>query len=409
MKALAGLAGPLYFFLIAVEYLVARHRGLPLYRLTDAINNVSTGLLMQLTVMAFGGIMAASYIGLYEAARFAEWSSGAVATWLCCFLAVDFAYYWFHRLSHEVNFLWAAHVVHHQSEDYNLAVALRQSSLQPFFSTVFYLPLALCGFPPLVFFVCSGINTIYQFWLHTQLIHRLGPLEEILVTPSHHRVHHGRNPIYIDRNHGGTFIVWDRLFGTFQREEEEVVYGITKPLSSWNPIWANLHYWVELIETARRTRGIGDKLKTFLAFPGWFPEDQGGFQPPPPIEDEPVKFDCVYRPAIAGYAKVQFLLLAGVTVALTFTAETHGFAVAAAGWFGVGWGLANLGGLFESRSWAFRSETVRVLLCPVAPLILLEGTIAVTWTIVLGLGAVAFALQMSGSREAFLDRGASVR
>ena len=403
MKALAGLAGPLYFILIAVEHFVAKRRGLPLYRLTDAINNVSTGLLMQLTVMAFGGIMAASYIGLYEGAALAEWSSEDVATWLCCFLAVDFAYYWFHRLSHEVNFLWAAHVVHHQSEDYNLAVALRQSTLQPFFATALYLPLALCGFPPLVFFACSGINTIYQFWLHTQLIDRLGPLEAILVTPSHHRVHHGRNPIYIDRNHGGTFIVWDRLFGTFQREEEEVVYGITKPLSSWNPIWANLHYWVELIENARRAHGIGDKIQTFLRIPGWFPEDRGGFQPPPPIEASPVKFDSVYPPGIAGYAKVQFVLLTAVTVALTFTAESHGFAVAATGWFGVGWGLANLGGLFESKSWAFRSEAIRVVACPVAPLILLQGVFAMGWTIVLGLGAAAFALQMLGLRDVFLD------
>ncbi|MDP6980204.1 MAG: sterol desaturase family protein [Myxococcota bacterium] len=403
MKVLAGLAGPLYFVLIGVEYLVARRRGLPLYRLNDAINSVSTGLLMQLTVMAFGGIMAASYIGLYTAARIADWSSQSAATWLCCFAAVDFAYYWFHRLSHEVNFLWAAHVVHHQSEDYNLAVALRQSTLQPFFSTIFYLPLALCGFPPLVFFVCSGLNTIYQFWLHTQLIDRLGPLEAILVTPSHHRVHHGRNPIYIDRNHGGTFIVWDRLFGTFQREEEEVVYGITKPLASWNPIWANLHYWVELVDNARRARGLADKIKTFVKIPGWFPEDQGGFRAPPPIEDEPVKFDRAYSREVAGYAKVQFVLLTAVTVALTFTAESHGFAVAAAGWFGIGWGLANLGGFFEGRSWAFRSEAIRVLVCPVAPWVLLEGSVAAAWVAVLSLGTAAFASQMFEQRGAFLD------
>jgi alkylglycerol monooxygenase len=224
MKDLAGLAGPAYFVLIAVELFVAKRRGLSLYRLNDAISNVSTGLLMQLTVLTFGGIIAAGYITTFEGSRIADWSPDHLATWACCFLAVDFAYYWFHRLSHEVNFLWAAHAVHHQSEDYNLAVALRQSTLQPFFSAVVYLPLAVCGFPPLVFFACSGVNTIYQFWLHTQLVGKLGPLESVLVTPSHHRVHHGRNPIYIDRNHGGTFIIWDRLFGTFQREEEEVVY-----------------------------------------------------------------------------------------------------------------------------------------------------------------------------------------
>jgi len=397
VKDYSGLAGPVYLLLIAVELLVARRRGARVYRLDDAINDVSTGILMQLLVLGFGGLIVAGYVGVYEGFRVTEWSPQQATSWIACFLAVDFAYYWFHRLSHEVNFLWAAHVVHHQSEDYNLAVALRQSALQPFFSAFFYLPLAVLGFPPLVFFTCSAANTIYQFWLHTQLIGRLGPLEAVLVTPSHHRVHHGRNPLYIDRNHGGSFIVWDRLFGTFQREEEEVVYGITKPLASWNPIWANLHYWVELFQSARATRALGDKLRVFFAAPGWYPQDQGGPQPPPPVGDASVKFDTAYPRRVGEYAFAQFALIALLAVALISFGRSLDVAVAATAAVAIAWGLVNLGGLFESKPWAPTSEAVRVMLLPLAPLVLLSGGQAWVWAGVLGLGSALFWLRLRGT------------
>lgn len=403
MTDYTGLAGPAYFVLIALEFFVSRRRGTDVYRLNDAINDVSTGILMQLTLLSLGGLLVAGYVGVYEGLRVAEWPADRVVTWLACFLAVDFAYYWFHRLSHEVNFLWAAHVVHHQSEDYNLAVALRQSTLQPFLSFFFYLPLALLGFPPAVFFVCAAVNTIYQFWLHTQLVGTLGPLEHVFVTPSHHRVHHGRNPLYIDRNHGGTFIVWDRLFGTFQREQEEVVYGITKPLESWNPIWANLHYWVELAAAAREARSPGDKLRMFLKEPGWFPEEQGGFRPPPPVGDAPSRFDRRYPRQVGEYAASQFVLLTAVTVGLLFFAATVGAVTAAVGAIAVAWGLVNLGGLFETRAWAFRSEAARVALFPLAPLLLLSGTAAWVWAALLCLGIVVFWLRMQELRPFFLE------
>jgi sterol desaturase/sphingolipid hydroxylase (fatty acid hydroxylase superfamily) len=404
---LTGLAGPAYFILIAIELIVARRRGLRLYRLNDAINNVSTGILMQLTTIALGGVIVWGYLTVYEDARLADWSPERITTWVACFVAVDFSYYWFHRLSHEVNFLWAAHVVHHQSEEYNLSVALRQSTLQPFFFAAFYLPLAACGFPPLVFFTCSAINTIYQFWLHTQLVGRLGPLEAVLVTPSHHRVHHGRNPVYIDRNHGGTFIVWDRLFGTFEREEEEVVYGITKPLSSWNPVWANLHYWVELSRSARRAGGLMDRFRTFLKFPGWYSEDQGGVQAPPPIENDPVKFDRVYPPGIGAYVLVQFALMTALTVGLILDGGSRGFPMAVVALVGIGWGLVNLGGLFEVKPWSFRSEALRVVLFPIVPMILFPGPEGWAFAALLSVGVAAFGLQMLGVRDGFLDPEAS--
>src|SRR5207247_5460488 len=177
----------------------------------------------------------------------------------------------FHRMSHEVNAFWAAHVVHHQSEEYNLAVALRQGAFQSSFSWVFYLPLAVIGFPPLLFLTVSSLDTLYQFWIHTRAIGRLGPLEWVLNTPSHHRVHHGRNPQYIDRNHAGTLIIWDRMFGTFEPEGHAVIYGVTEPIASWNPVWANFHAYRNLWADAKRAKHWWDKIRIWFMPPGWKP------------------------------------------------------------------------------------------------------------------------------------------
>ena len=399
MNDYTALAGPAYFLLIAVEVWRARKRRLPLYRLNDAVNDISTGLLMQLGVLAFGGLIIASYVGVYQFFRLWDWASDSGWTFFACFVAVDIAYYFFHRLSHEINFLWAAHIVHHQSEDYNLAVALRQSALQPFFAAIFYLPLAVIGFPPEVFFICGSINTIYQFWLHTRMIGDLGPLEAVFVTPSHHRVHHGRNPIYLDRNHGGTFIVWDRLFGTFEKEAEEVVYGVTYPLQSWNPVWANLHYWRELLRAARRSGSLAERIRIFLASPGWYPESQGGVKIPPAVTASMKKFDPPYAPALAGYAAFQFALLVAMSIGLVFYSGVYGMPIELAGLIGVAWGILNLGGLFETRTWSIYSESLRVLCLPVLAFLMLPGALAGVWGGLCLFGSVFFVLRVAGFRS----------
>ncbi len=396
-----SMAGPAFFIFIAVELFVGHRRGVSYYRLNDAVNDISTGLLMQLSLLFTKTLIVGGYVFVYQRFRLGDYSQAEAGTWIVCFLGVDCAYYWFHRLSHEINFLWAAHVVHHQSEDYNLAVALRQSTLQPIFGAVFYWPLAVIGFSPLVFVTCSSFNTLYQFWLHTQAIGSLGPFEEVFVTPSHHRVHHGRNPIYLDRNHGGTFIIWDRLFGTFERESEAVVYGITTPLRSWNPVWANLHYWVELFATARATKRPIDKLHTFVAAPGWFPEDLGGVVTPPAVSNQIEKFDRVYPKGLAGYAVLQFALLVVVTVLLGLMGAEISLS-AQLGWVAlVVWGLVNLGGLFEVRPWSFYSEAVRVGSAVLFPVALMTGP-SVGWsTGLFALGAAVFVFRMTGLRAAY--------
>jgi sterol desaturase/sphingolipid hydroxylase (fatty acid hydroxylase superfamily) len=267
-----ALAVPVFLGLILLERLADGAEGRS-FDLGDSIANLGCGVLSQVAAVAtaalVGPVVAASYLA---AARLAPLDLGTTwVSWLVALLAVDFAYYWWHRAGHQVNALWAMHVVHHQSERYNLTVALRQPSFSGLIGWIVYVPIALLGVPLKVALAMTAFDTLYQFWIHTEKIGRLGPLELVLNTPSHHRVHHGVNPRYIDKNYGGILIVWDRLFGTFEAESERPVYGITKPLASLDPGWANLHYWFELARLSAAARGAREKLSVWLMYPGWRP------------------------------------------------------------------------------------------------------------------------------------------
>lgn len=362
---LIALSIPVFFALIGVELLVARLLGRRLYRLNDSLNDLSCGVLQQVLgvftkVVVFGG-----FVLLYETGHLFPVPADSAAAWVLCFLGVDFFYYWFHRVSHEVNLPWGAHVVHHSSEEYNLAVALRQGAFQPLFSWVFYLPLAVVGFPPVVFLVCSSLNTLYQFWIHTRTIGKLGPFEWVFNTPSHHRVHHGCDAKYLDKNYAGTLIVWDRLFGTFQEEEEEPTYGITKPLRSWNPLWANVHYYADLVRQGREAPSLGDKLKLWLAAPAHKPEwAVGGLGDAPGVtpltHGAAGKYDARAPSGLAGYAFTQFVATIGLTVYLLFRAGELSLASQAALALAIAWSVTNLGVLFDGRSWVIPSELARL-------------------------------------------------
>jgi sterol desaturase/sphingolipid hydroxylase (fatty acid hydroxylase superfamily) len=354
------LAIPVFLLLIGLELLLTRVLEKDYYALADSLADLSCGMLQQLLEVLVKTVLFAGYLYVWSQYRLLEISQASVAAWVLCFLGVDFIYYWFHRLSHEVNAFWASHVVHHQSEEYNLAVALRQGAVQGWLSQPFNLPLAVIGFPPLMFLACSSLNTLYQFWIHTRVIGRLGPLEWVLNTPSNHRVHHGRNPKYIDRNHGGTLIVWDRLFGTYQVEDDEVVYGITTPLRSWNPVWANLHYWVELVQKARRTSRLADKVRLFLKPPGWHPEELGGYVAAPEVDPATYrKWSTPMSLGLAAYGFAQFVLLLAVTFWALYRQQALGRWSFAGVAFGVVVSLASLAGLFERKTWAFALEAAR--------------------------------------------------
>ncbi|MCB9760701.1 MAG: sterol desaturase family protein [Alphaproteobacteria bacterium] len=345
-----SLSIPAFFVLIGVELVAARLRGRKVYRFNDSINDLSCGILNQLGAVFSGAARVAIYAAVYHVARVWEMPADAWWTWVIAIVGVDFTYYWFHRHSHEINAMWAAHIVHHQSEEYNLTVALRQSTLEPIFSIWYRLPLAILGIDPLTFATANALNTLYQFWVHTRLVGKLGPLEWVFTTPSHHRVHHGRNPKYLDRNYSGFLILWDRLFGTFQEEEEEPAYGITTGLGSWNPVYANLQYPIQVMQQAATLVGL-DKVLVWWHGPSW------GW-PPADEPDYDRKYDATGRSGVNAYVLVQFIGTVGGVLYLLFAAMPFVEQLAVTGL--VTWALVDFGALFERRRWAPFSEALRL-------------------------------------------------
>jgi hypothetical protein len=258
-----------------------------------------------------------------------------------------------------VNFIWATHVVHHQSEEYNLTTALRQSMFQGLMSAPFYLPLAVMGFPPLMMLLAVTANTLYQFWIHTRLVDRLGPLEWVLNTPSHHRVHHGIDPQYVDKNYAGVLIVWDRLFGTFAPEKEPVHYGTVKPLKSWNPVWANLAGWKDIWDLSRQGKTWRERLYAWVAPPEWRPAHLGGVIEIPTVTKARVKFEPKPYRGMPLYIVSQFTVVLVVAVVMLLLQDELPLGISA---FVVGWILASLvawGALNERKPWGVALEFVR--------------------------------------------------
>ena len=279
---LIALAVPFFLLALLLELVADRARGTGYYRTNDAINSLSAGALS--TTFGYFTRLLPAVIWAYVLQNFAlvdvdpawfDFSPRGLALWALALLAFDFCYYWAHRMGHEISILWAAHSVHHQSEEYNLSTALRQTSTGFLFTWIFYLPLFVLGMPFEVFVTVNALDLIYQFWVHTRHIGKLGWLDRVLVTPSNHRVHHAQNAIYIDRNYGGILILWDRLFGTFQEEldDEPVVFGVRKPLANWNPFWANLQVYNYLWFDAVRTANWRDKIGIWFRRTGWRPAD----------------------------------------------------------------------------------------------------------------------------------------
>ena len=266
---------PLFFALILLELWLDWRKQKLTYRFNDALNSLNLGMMSQITAVALKTIQISFYVLIYQNISPIQLGLDSMWVWAFAFIAYDFSYYWFHRMSHEINVLWAGHVVHHQSEEYNLTTALRQTS-GGFFGFMFYLPMALIGIDPYMLVTVGSLNLIYQFWVHTRHIKRMPAwYEAIFVTPSHHRVHHAQNPLYMNKNHGGVFILWDKWFGTFQAEldNEPVIFGITKPLASWNPIWANIDTYWALAKDSWRTERWQDKIAVWFKKTGWRPKD----------------------------------------------------------------------------------------------------------------------------------------
>ena len=277
------LASPVFLVLIAIEFFVGRARGRNTYRLNDAVTSIGLGMLSQVSAVFMRFLRIGIYTAVFHALSWTPqptfWFSPL--GWLLALVIYDFFYYWNHRLGHTCALFWAAHVVHPQSEDYNLSTALRQTSSGSWLGWVFYLPMALIGVPPLVFGVIALVDLLYQYWIHTQQIGKLGWFDRVFASPSNHRVHHAVNDRYLDKNYGGVFMLWDHLFGSFQEEDdsEPCVYGTRSPLRSWDPLWANAEVYVALWRESVRARHWGDKWRVWLKPPGWQSADMAAQHP----------------------------------------------------------------------------------------------------------------------------------
>lgn len=303
---------PLLAFLVVLELGVSVIRKRQTYRLNDMLSNLSQGLISQLvaacTPLLQIGIYSTVFSVLGHRADALFWK-----TWYGIVMAVlmfDFGEYWLHRVGHEVAIFWAAHVVHHQSEELNICAALRQESLNPVLGWPFYLPLAIAGIPPVEFgFVLLGVQ-YYQIWAHTEQIGKLGWLDGVLTTPSNHRVHHAVNDCYVDRNYGGVLVLWDRMFGTYAAEAEPCVFGTRTPLRSFNPLRGLAQVYWGLARDVWYTNRWSDKWRVLFNAPGWRPADVAQRFPQPAFDQHRTTHDPQASVWARAAAVIVFLLMA---------------------------------------------------------------------------------------------------
>ena len=316
-----SIAIPIFILLIGIEAFAAYRKGVQINQSADMISSLSSGITNTTRDGMKFGLVLISYTWIVDHITIIKveplWFAVVIA-----FITEDFAGYWIHRLNHRVNIFWNRHIIHHSSEEYNLSCALRQSISNNFkFGAVFLIPAALLGIPPYLFAIISPIHLFMQFWYHTRMIDKMGWLENILVTPSHHRVHHAINPEYIDKNYSQIFIIWDKLFGTFQPEEQSVppVYGILRPANTWNPVIINFKYIWQLMKDSYRTKNFWDKFRIWFMPTGWRPEDMEDLFPLDAIENpySLKKYSPNNSRSKLGWVWLQFLF-SGVLMFLIF-------------------------------------------------------------------------------------------
>lgn len=357
---LLAFAVPLFVVFMVLEYLVARKKKLPYFNLNNSIANVSIGIAERLLDVFVTGLFFFIYDYLQKHYGIFNIRSG-VLLWLLLLIATDFLWYWYHRFAHEINIFWAVHVVHHQSEDFNYTVSARITVFQAIVRTGFWAVLSVIGFPASMITSVLLVHGLYPFFIHTRLIGKLGILEYILVTPSHHRVHHASNEKYLDKNYGDVFIIWDKLFGTFQKEEDDIriEYGLTQPLKSYSFLWQHFHFVIELIFAARQVKGFYNKWKVFFGKPDDLDpnlrtEAEKVFLPRKPDvspDNQPLNRYVVWQVVLTLPLLFIFILLEQripviqqVLIALTILLT-----------------LINCGAIMEQKQWVFSLEFLRLL------------------------------------------------
>ena len=315
---------PFFMLLVGIEFVYGLIKRENNYRINDALASMSLGLISRFIPLLGLGFQYVVYTYVAEEFNLSLLNSTETWVWVTAFFMYDLCYYWMHRLHHEIKVFWATHVVHHHGEEFNLSTAMRQTSTGFLWKWIFFLPMFLIGIPPNVFVTVAGINLIYQFWVHTEHIGRLGILEYIFITPSNHRIHHAQNDDYLDANYGGVFIIWDRIFGTYidERDDLKPVYGTVKPLKTFNPLWANIEVFYQMILDSYRTKKFKDKIRVWFSPPAWRPDD---VKEKYPVQKNDLDNFEKYDPEITTMEKVfaffQFSMINGFTILMLFNVD----------------------------------------------------------------------------------------
>ncbi len=355
----AAFAIPAFFLFLGLEYLAAlRKNRRDLFKFDSSIANISIGIAERLLNLFLTAFFYGVFNYVYE--HFAIWSiPNHWIVWILLLLITDLIWYWYHRFGHEINLFWAAHIVHHHSEEFNYSVSARITTLQAIVRNAFWIVLPLAGFHPTLVMSILVIHGTYSFFTHTQVIGKLGWLEYILITPSHHGVHHSSNEKYLNKNYGDLFVFWDKLFGTFQKEEEKPVYGLTHPLKSHSFLWQHFHYFLELYYAASRVDGIVNKLKIIFGKPEMLDQSireeiEKKFIPHQEQSNTIIRFHV--------YLVVQIVVVITVLFLIALFYNSVEVLEKIAGSLFILITLINCGAMLEQRKWIYYLEYIRLFL-----------------------------------------------
>ncbi len=355
---LLAFAIPLFIGLIYIEYIVIKRKKLGYSNLHNSIANISVGIAERLCDVLVTGLFFTIYDTLQKNYGIIH-IRPSVFLWILLLIATDFIWYWYHRLAHEINVLWALHVVHHQSEDFNYTVSARITVMQAFVRTGFWCVLPIIGFPASMITSILLVHGLYPFFIHTRVIGKLGVLEYLLVTPSHHRVHHASNDKYLDKNYGDVLIIWDKLFGTFQKEEEQPSYGLTKPLHTYSFLWQHFHYCIELWIAIKKKKTFKEKWQVFFGRPDTLD---------PTIREEAEKIfhvkqnkQAIEQPLNNYVIWQMVLLLLGLFIFILVEKYLSALVILSFTAFTI-LTLINCGAIMEQKKWIIKVELLRIAL-----------------------------------------------
>ncbi|WP_316799384.1 sterol desaturase family protein [Pedobacter frigidisoli] len=380
-----AFAIPAFFIFVYIEFKIAKYKNRSgIFKYESSVANFSVGIAERLLNLFIAASFYEVYRWVYNEYALLD-ISNKWYMWILLLLTTDFVWYWYHRLGHEINFLWAAHIVHHQSEEFNLTAAARITTIQAIFRNVFWCVLPLIGFHPNMIITILLVHGAYSFFTHTQLIGKLGWLENIFITPSLHGVHHASNEQYLDKNYGDVFVFWDKLFGTFQQEEEKPSYGLTHPIKSYSFLWQHFHYYLEIAEAYRRGKGIKEKWNAVFGSPALMDQNirpvlERRFAQNKQNKSGKIRFKI--------YLNIQLIGVVALLTLLTALFGSIGPADRIAALLFALLTLINIGALLEQRKWIYYLEFIRIVfisayifnlyhaisltIFPIAMLILLE-------------------------------------